>query len=450
MQQYWCEYAWLGGLTATPSVLIDVADGRIAGIEHGAPCPAGVTRLAGLTMPGLANTHSHAFQRALRGSTQTGAGSFWTWREQMYALAGSIDPDQMHRLARAVFAEMVLAGVTCVGEFHYLHHAPGGGRYDDPVAMEAAIVHAAREAGLRITLLDVCYLHGGIGVEPNEVQRRFADRDADQWASRVSGVAAALAGPGVRVGAAAHSVRAAAPRDIATVAAWAAQHDAPVHAHVSEQQVENDQCVGAYGISPTALLAREGLLSERFTAVHATHVSAADIELLGAAGAAVSFCPTTERDLADGIGPAEAFRRAGVPLAVGSDSHAVIDLLEEARLVELNQRLASGVRGVHTAAELAAMATANGHRVLGWPDAGRLAVGARADLVSVRLDSVRTAGAPAGRALDAVMFAATSADVHHVVVDSEVVVREGQHVRLDVAAALAATIGEVTTGALGR
>jgi formiminoglutamate deiminase len=447
--QYWCEHAWLGGPAASAGVLLDTRAGTITSVAAGVPCPRDAVHLRGLTLPGLANTHSHAFQRALRGRTETGGGSFWTWREQMYALAATLDPDSMRRLARATFAEMVQAGITCVGEFHYLHHAPGGACYSDRLAMEAAVVTAAREAGLRITLLDACYLHGGIGSELSDVQRRFSDGDVTRWVERVTHASDRLSSPAVRVGAAAHSVRALAPPDIAAVAAWAHANDAPVHAHVSEQQLENEQCVAAYGITPIALFAREGMLSPRFSAVHATHVADADVALLAAAGAGVSLCPTTERDLADGIGPAARLRMAGLAVTVGSDSQATIDVLAEARLVDLHERLAGGPRGVHTAAELAAMATVNGHRALGWEHAGRLAVGAPADLVSVRLDSVRTAGSSGESVLDAVMFAATAADVHHVVVDGEVVVRDGRHVRIDVAGELAASIGAVRE-ALGR
>lgn len=441
--QLWCEHAWLGGSAADAAVLIDTEGGTIASVAAGVPCPRDAVHLRGLTLPGLANTHSHAFQRALRGRTHGGGGSFWTWREQMYAVAATLDPDSLHGLARATFAEMVQGGVTCVGEFHYLHHAPAGVPYSDRVAMEAAVVTAAREAGLRITLLDACYLHGGIGSELNDVQRRFSDGDVARWVERVTHASSRLGGQGVRIGAAAHSVRALAPPDIAAVAAWANAHVAPVHAHVSEQQLENDQCVAAYGITPMALFAREGMLSPRFSAVHATHVSDADVALLAAAGAGVSLCPTTERDLADGISPAARLRMAGVAVTVGSDSQATIDLLAEARLVDLHERLAGGPRGVHTAAELAAMATVNGHRALGWELAGQLAVGAPADLVSVRLDSVRTAGSAGGSALDAVMFAATAADVHHVVVDGEAVVRDGRHLRIEVADELATAIDAV-------
>ncbi len=442
---YWCEMAWLGGPAVAEAVLVRADHGRITEVSPDTLCPPDAARLAGLTLPGLANVHSHAFQRALRGRTQVGTGSFWTWREQMYDLAARLTPDAYHRLARAVYGEMAMAGITCVGEFHYLHHGPGGVPYDDPLAMSEALVAAAGEAGVRLTLLDTCYLHGGIGVAPSEVQRRFSDGDAGRWAARAELSAKRFNGPLVRVGAAVHSVRAVDKRAIGAVGAWAERHAAPLHAHISEQRAENDQCIAAYSQTPTGLFAEHGLLDDRFTAVHATHLAVDDIGQLGGARCTIALCPTTERDLADGIGPAAALRVAGAALALGSDSHAVIDLFEEARAVELDERLASNVRGHHDAAVLLRAATSNGHRCLGWADAGVIAVGAPADLVSVRLDTVRTAGTRRDVALEAAVFSAGAADVHHVVVGGEVVVCEGRHVRFDVAGELAAAIGEVLT-----
>jgi formiminoglutamate deiminase len=427
---YHCELAWLGGDRAERDVLMRVDGERIAAVETGVTAvPAGTTRLAGLTVPGFANTHSHAFHRALRGRTQRGAGSFWTWREQMYAVAATLDPDRYHRLARATFAEMAQAGVATVGEFHYLHHAPSGEPYDDPNAMGAAVMAAAADAGIRLTVLDTCYLRGGIGVDLDETQRRFSDGDALGWAARAAALADA---PGVRVGAAIHSVRAVDPAAIEIVAAWAAERDAPLHAHVSEQPAENDQCVSAYGRSPTQLLADRAALSDRFTAVHGTHASEADHALLGAATASCCLCPTTERDLADGVAPARAMRDAGIRIALGSDSHAVIDLLEEARAVELDERLISEVRGSHDVPALLRMAGEHGHGALGWPDAGRIEPGALADLTTIGLDSVRLAGTRPDDAIDAAVFAATAADVRHVVVGGKVVVVDGRHVSVDV------------------
>ncbi|HEX6460162.1 MAG TPA: formimidoylglutamate deiminase [Thermoleophilaceae bacterium] len=432
MTQLWCELAWLGGPRAAESVLISVSGDRIDAVAPGSDPPADADRLPGLTLPGFANAHSHAFQRALRGRTHGGAGSFWTWREQMYALAGSLDPDSYFALARATFGEMALAGITVVGEFHYLHHGPGGVPYDDPNAMGHAVLHAAEEAGVRIKLIDACYLRGGFREEPDEVQRRFCDGDVGAWAERVNALPDAAA--------AIHSVRAVDPESARTVASWAQSRGAPLHAHVSEQPAENEACLAAHGLTPTALLASVDTLSERFTAVHATHLTVADVELLGGAGVTCCFCPTTERDLADGIGPARALRDAGVRLSLGSDSHAVIDLLEEARAVELDERLAARERGRHSASELLSAATADGYRCLGLEDGGRIEAGALADLVTISLDSVRLAGTGAEHALESVVFAGAAPDVHHVMVGGRFIVRDGAHVDLDVPRELARTV----------
>jgi len=427
---YWCELAWLGGERAEPGVLVDVDGGRISAVTSGIPAPlSGARRLEGLTLPGLANAHSHAFQRALRGRTQHGSGSFWTWREQMYRVAGVLDPDSYLALARATYAEMALAGVTAVGEFHYLHHGPGGARYEDANEMGRALVAAAADAGVRITLLDCCYLHGGIGEPPGESQRRFSDGSAEAWAERVGMLGN---GESVRIGAAVHSVRAVDPESAATVAAWALERGRPLHAHVSEQPAENGACLEAYGRTPTALLAEGGALSANFTAVHATHLDDRDVSLLGEAAACCCVCPTTERDLADGIGRMRPLVDVGASLSLGSDSHAVIDLFEEARAVELDERLASGERGHHGASPLLRAASESGHACLGWPDAGRIESGARADLVTVSLDGVRLAGTEPENALDATVFAASASDVRHVLVDGREIVVEGRHASIDV------------------
>jgi formiminoglutamate deiminase len=285
--------------------------------------------------------------------------------------------------------------------------------------MGEAVLAAAAEVGLRITLLDACYLHGGI--------ERFRDRDVHVWAERVG---ALQEGPGVRVGAAIHSVRAVDPEAASVVAQWAASR--PLHAHVSEQPRENEECLAAHGLTPAGMLAEAGALSSRFTAVHATHLSDHDVALLGGAGACVCLCPTTERDLADGIGPAFVLGEAGASLAVGSDSQAVIDVFEEARAIELDERLATGVRGQHEALDLVRAATSSGHAALGWPEAGRLAPGALADLCTVSLEGVRLAGTPASDAVESVVFAGGAGDVREVMVGGQWIVRGGAHVSLDV------------------
>jgi formiminoglutamate deiminase len=417
---FWCEHAWLPPGRMANSVLIRVDGDRFAAVEPEAPCPAGADRLIGLTLPGLANAHSHAFHRALRGRAQA-PGDFFDWRAQMYAVADRLDPDSYLALATAVFAEMASAGITCVGEFHYLHHGPGGVRYADPNAMGHAIAQAAREAGIRVTILDTCYLSSGFGAEPAGTQLRFSDGDVGGWLGRVSRFDP---GPDARLGAAVHSVRAVAPPDIELVAEWAAR-GAVLHAHVSEQPAENAGCLAAYGRTPTQVLHQAGALASNLTAVHGTHLTAADIALYGLNRATVCLCPTTERDLADGIGPGAALRAAGVNLSLGSDSHAVIDLFEEARGVEMHERLRLGTRGHFTAGELLHAATVAGHQCLGWPDAGRIEPGCWADLVTVALDSVRTTGCPA--APETAVFAAGAADVRHVVASGRVVVADGRH-----------------------
>lgn len=449
MTSFWCEYAWLGGDAVDAGVVIDVDGDRISAVTtDAASAPAHATRLAGVTLPGLANAHSHAFHRALRGGAQPqpGGGSardFWAWREQMYALAERLDPDSLLALARAAFAEMALAGITLVGEFHYLHHDRDGARYSDPNATGDVIVEAAREAGVRLTLLDACYLHAGPDGAPLEgVQRRFGDGNAGAWSARVDGLRSRT-GPATRIGAAIHSARAVGPGAQAEVAAWTVANDAPLHAHVSEQPAENAACLAAFGRTPTELLEDAGAFDARFTVVHATHVSDSDIARLGGARTTCCMCPTTERDLADGVGPAGRLRDAGCTLAIGTDSHAVIDPFEEVRAVELDERLVSGRRGTHGAAELLDAATRAGYACLGWPEGGRIVVGAPADLTTVALDGVRLAGTGRDEALAAMVFVATAADVRHVVVGGDVIVRDGAHATLDVARELHDAISAV-------
>jgi formiminoglutamate deiminase len=415
--------------------LVEVENGRFTTVETRVPDPpADAERLAGLTLPGFANAHSHAFHRALRARMQGGRGSFWSWREAMYDVADRLDPDRYRALARATFAEMALAGITVVGEFHYLHHDAEGRPYGDPNEMGRALVAAAGEAGIRITLLDTCYLQGGFGEPLAGTQLRFGDGDVARWIERVE--ALGELGLDARIGAAIHSVRAVDPSSAAIVAGWARDRSCPLHAHVSEQPAEVEACRAAHGRTPIALLESCNVLSDRFTAVHFTQATGPDIRLLGRAGSTCCLCPTTERDLADGIGMGRAIADAGAALTLGSDSHAVIDHFEEMRAVELDQRLATNERGLHTVTELLRAATEDGHRSLGWPDAGRIESGAVADLVTVALDGVRVAGADEDTMLDALVFAAGAGDVRHVVVGGKPVVSDGRHLGLDVAAEL--------------
>ncbi|MFI8928576.1 formimidoylglutamate deiminase [Streptomyces sp. NPDC053474] len=441
---YWAEHAWLEPVVE-PGVALDVgADGRIAAVRTGVEAPPpGATVLRGLTVPGLANAHSHAFHRALRSTVQVGSGTFWTWREVMYSVADRLTPETYHALARAVYAEMALAGITAVGEFHYLHHAPGGQRYADPNAMGEALIAAAADAGIRITLLDTAYVASGLrdaaeGAPPDRHQLRFSDGTTEAWAERASLLKDR---EHARVGAAIHSVRAVPARQLGTVAEWAARRGAPLHVHLSEQTAENEACLAVHGCTPTRLLADHGVLGARTTGVHNTHLTDDDIALIGGSGTGTCMCPTTERDLADGIGPAPALQRAGSPLSLGSDSHAVIDLFEEARAMELNERLRTHTRGHWTAAALLRAASADGHAALGWADAGALEAGRLADFATVALDSVRTAGAAGRLGAEVAVFAASAADVRHTVVGGRHVVRDGAHTLVpDVPSALARAV----------
>lgn len=437
---YYCDYAWLGGDVAEAGIAVTVGDGRIVSVDA-VPAPPGSLRLAGLTLPGFANAHSHAFHRALRARSERGTGSFWTWREAMYGVADALTPERYYRLARAVYAEMALAGYSAVGEFHYLHHRPGGAPYEDPNEMAEALVAAASDAGLRLTLFDACYLEAAPGSPAEGVQRRFSDGDVDRWGERVEALAG---GPAWRVGAAVHSLRAVPPHAAARVAAWARGGGRPLHFHLSEQPAENEAVASAYGASPTALLADAGVLGRSASAVHATHLGGGDLSLLAASGCGVCMCPSTERDLADGIGPAGRLEAAGCPLSLGSDSHAVVDPFEEMRALELDERLATGVRGRWSAAQLLAVATHGGHLAIGWPEAGRIAPGAVADLVTVSLESPRLAGVTEDCVLEHGVWAASAGDVTHVITSGRPVVWEGAHQLLDdVAGALASAVREV-------
>jgi formiminoglutamate deiminase len=439
-------------------VLIEARGARFIAVTPGTPAasvPPGTVRLSGLTLPGLANAHSHAFHRALRGGTGAAADgeTFWTWRERMYAVAERLDPDNYFALARAVYAEMALAGITCVGEFHYLHHAAGGKRYSDPNEFGLRLIAAAAAAGVRITLLDACYLVGGFvpGGTPVPLagaQLRFGDGSAAAWAERVAGFrcdSLGMAAPYARLGAAIHSVRAVAPDQVPEIMAWSHAHGAPVHAHLSEQPLENAESRAAFDRTPAEVLYDAGALGPRTTLVHATHLTERDVELIGGSLSTVCMCPLTEADLADGVGPAPALAAAGSPLALGSDGHSVIDLLEEARWLELAQRLVSRRRGHFSPTDLAAAATVHGHACLGWPEAGEIVPGAYADLVTLPLDSPRLAGGGSDP-LAAVFAAGTAADVRHVVVSGIDVVRDGHHLLVDdVPGELAAAISAVLT-----
>ncbi len=443
MRLFLLELAWTPhGLERR--VLLQESEGRIRELtplgERAAP--QGAVVCSGLTIPGLANAHSHCFHRALRGRTEyRQAPDFWSWRDRMYQLAGRLTPESFHRLALATFGEMALAGITTVGEFHYLHHDQDGTPYPQ-LEMEAALIAAADEAGIRLTLLDTCYLRPGFEGGPLEGSAtRFSDGDPTAWVRRVERLPE---GPNLKIGAAAHSVRALDEGGLRVVAAWARERGAPLHLHLSEQVAENEACLRATGRTPTALLAQLGVLGPATTAVHAIHLSGQDIRSLGGSGTGVCICPTTERDLADGVCPARALADAGTPLSLGTDSNSVVDLFEEARAVELDQRLVAHRRGLHSAEELLAAATSGGARALGW-DAGVLEPGMLADFVTLDLETPGLAGAGEQDLVPRVIYGASPADVRWVVVGGDTVVKDGRHIRLGaVGSLLSQALSEVS------
>lgn len=433
MTTYRCAAAYVGG-ALSGAVDIVCAAGVITAIEPVRDGAGFDERLPGLVLPGFADAHSHVFHRGLRGRTHggnsggRGIGSFWTWRETMYSLADRLDPDTFRGLALAAYTEMVCAGFTAVGEFHYLHHARGGSAYGQPNALGIAAAEAAAAAGIGLTLLDVAYLAGGFGVPLNSVQQRFTDGSAARWGERVAGLGAVLPDgvfAPIRIGAAIHSVRAVPVDQLPEVAAFARQNELVLHVHLSEQRAENEAALAATGRTPTQLLDTAGALGDRTAAVHATHLTSHDVGLLGAARSSVVVCPTTEADLADGLPPAVQLRTAGAVLTLGGDQHVVTDPFAQARGLEYGQRLASGARGTFPPEVLLDAATAASHRAIGSAS-GTIAVGAPADLVAVDTASARTAGS-VGLQL---MMSASAADVAVVVVGGVVQARGGEHVRL--------------------
>ena len=443
--RYWCESAWIDGAVAHGVLLSADDTGTLTAVETGIDtAPSDAEAVSGFVLPGGVNAHSHAFHRMLRGRTHGDGGTFWTWREVMYSVAAKLDPQAYETVARAVFAEMLAGGYTSVGEFHYVHHAQDGTPYgterprgdanDDAGhrahAMERALARAAASAGIRIRLLDTCYLTGGIDSELSAEQARFGDGTIDGYMDRHAGLIGAFADefpvetPGesfVHVGAAIHSIRAVPAANLQRFT----ELSGPVHVHLSEQPAENEASQEAYGATPTEVLARSGVVDDRLSAVHATHLSEEDIAILGGSRSTIVMCPCTEADLADGIGPARELADAGAVISLGSDQHVVLDALRETQGLEAGERLRSGQRGRFSPAELITALTEGGARSLDLP-VGALEVGKACDFVAVRTDSMRTMGS-----LDEqIILTASASDVHLTVSGGKVRVRDGVHTEL--------------------
>lgn len=434
------EWVWIETLVRDHEVLRSVRlggeSGEVVEIQVGVPAAEGDLVL-GTVFPAFGNAHSHVFHRLLRGRTHADGGNFWSWRDKMYAIAGQLTPDSLERIATACYTEMVASGWGVVGEFHYVHHQPDGTPYPDH-DMELALARAAETAGIRLTLIDTCYLSGSIGTGLSAQQRRFGDGHAEQWLARWFSLRERLRTdhPEVVLGAALHSVRAVPAAAIGEVAR-AVPDDVPLHVHLSEQAAENEESLTAYGRTPTELLADAGALTSRLSVVHATHLSQHDIALLGAAGVHAIFCPTTEADLGDGIGPGVELAAAGALLAIGSDQNAVVDPFLELRGLEAGERLRSQTRGRFSPGELTEIGTTAGYSSLGFAPPATL--GGPFDLVEVDAASVRTAGSRPAQ----LVLTGTSSDVLRTVVAGRVVYdRENDAARMAQAAAQLALLSE--------
>jgi formimidoylglutamate deiminase len=393
-------------------------------------------------LPGLVNAHSHAFQRVIRGRTerrsQNTTDSFWTWREQMYAAANRLEPEDVYAASRMAFLEMALTGITAVGEFHYIHRAPDGSTYSNPNLLAREVIRAARDVGIRIALLRVAYARAGYQTDQNPQQIRFIENSPETYLNHLDQL---LAAPELKdgmawAGVAPHSVRAVPLDYLKHIVAFAKERALPVHMHVAEQAAEVTACMEEYGRSPVALLDTEGLLSPRFTAVHAIRVTAEDIGAIARTGALICACPTTERNLGDGIVPVYAYFKEGVPVALGTDSQIQIDLLEDARELEYHVRLWHKERNVLApendasssalARRLFDCATISGAKSIGF-SGGKLEPEAPADFFTVDLDDPSIAGSWPDDLLANIVFSLSRTAVRDVVVAGKQIVENCRH-----------------------
>lgn len=428
------DYIYTDGRFQSGRALVCDGEGKISGLVDADEAP-NATRLSGRAMlPGLVNAHSHAFQRLIRGRTeyrsQNSSDSFWTWREQMYAAATKLTPEELYTISRMAFLEMAMTGITAVGEFHYLHHSPDGSPYSDPNLLAHEVVRAATDVGIRIALLRVAYARAGFQTEPNPRQVRFVEASPETYLTHLDQLLAGIdSKDGMAwAGVAPHSVRAVPLDYLKRIIAFANERHLPVHMHVAEQPAEVAACIQEYGRSPVALLDTEGLLSDRFTAVHAIHVTPKAVAALAQSGAGVCACPTTERNLGDGVVPADLYFKSNVSVSLGTDSQTQIDLLEDARELEYHLRLHKLERNVLApedetstsalAARLFQCATVNGAKAIGF-NGGKLEPGAPADFFTVDLDDLSIAGSSPDELLTNIVFSLSRTAIRDVVVNGK-------------------------------
>lgn len=429
MQTWLPDLIYMNGRFVSDRALVCNSDGNIVDIVEAGE---GVRLENRALLPGLVNAHSHAFQRVIRGRTehrsQHSSDSFWTWREQMYKAANRLEPDELYNVSRMAFLEMALTGITAVGEFHYIHQAPDGSPYADPNLLAREVIRAARDVGIRIALLRVAYARAGFEQQANPLQKRFIEDSPETYINHFEQL---LNVPELKdgmawAGVAPHSVRAVPLNYLKTIVAFANEREVPVHMHVAEQPAEVSACIAEYGRSPVALLETEGLLSSRFTAVHAIHVTPKAIAAMARANAMVCACPTTERNLGDGIVPVDAYFNAGITVSLGTDSQVQIDLLEDARELEYHLRLQKTERNVLVTKDLFECATSSGAKSIGFAG-GKLEPGAPADFFTVDLDDPSIAGSSPDDLLANIVFSLSRSAVRDVVVGGKRIVEDGKH-----------------------
>lgn len=436
-QLLWAPQAWINGRWQANVCLAVDAQGHWADITPNVNTPpAGATVLPGPVLPGMVNAHSHAFQRAFAGLAErreSAADDFWSWRDRMYGVALRITPAQLRAVAAQLYVELLHGGYTQVCEFHYLHHQPDGQPYADEATMAWAVADAAADAGMGLTVLPVLYERAGFAqpaLRPD--QRRFAG--TPDFIARLQRNVQAARRPLLNAGVSIHSLRAAAPESIDALLAQVGDTDMPIHIHIAEQMQEVRDCLAATGQRPIAWLNQRWTMDARWQLVHATHTEQAEIDALARSGAGMVICPSTEGNLGDGFADLPAWLAAGLPMAVGSDSHVGRQWPEELRWLEYGQRLRLQQRNVAAAptqqpATAARLLDAALHA--GGPAAGMkrwgLQRGARADLLVLDTQTTGLLGVPASHTLDALVFASHGAAFQEVWVAGRRVIAQGRH-----------------------
>ncbi|GGJ54383.1 formimidoylglutamate deiminase [Sphingopyxis bauzanensis] len=418
-------------------VRVAISGGLIATITVDVEAQGNDDRHA-IGLPGMSNVHSHAFQRGMAGLAEVrgpGSDSFWTWRDIMYRFVDRIDPDGLRAIAALAYAEMLEAGFTRVGEFHYLHRDPAGVAYANPAELSHAIIAAAADTGIGLTHLPVFYAHSGFGgTAPRHAQRRFV-HDLDGFARLLDAVRAGTAAlPDAIVGIAPHSLRAVTADELGHLQTLAGT--GPIHIHLAEQLKEVEDCVAWSGQRPVEWLMDHANIDARWCLVHATHMTGEETVALAQSGAVVGLCPITEANLGDGLFPAVTYQAAGGRFGIGTDSNVLIDMSEEMRLLEYGQRLLARARNIMTAApgqstgqEMFDAAVRGGAQALGV--AGGLAVGHAADMISLDSSHVSLVERKGAQIMDSFLFAAGRSAIDGVWRRGTMVVRSGKHVARD-------------------